>query len=87
MKVEIGVTQSCPTLCDPMDCNLPGYSVHGIFQAIVLEWAAISFSRDLPDSRILPGSPALWTDILKPHHNSMPRVHCLRLTNLEEATE
>ena len=39
------VTQSCPTLCDPMDCNLPGSSIHGIFQARVLEWAAISFSR------------------------------------------
>ena len=39
------VTQSCPTLCDPMDCSLPGSSVHGIFQARVLEWVAISFSR------------------------------------------
>ena len=40
-----GVAQSCPTLCDSMDCSLPGSSVHGIFQAIALEWAAISFSR------------------------------------------
>ena len=39
------VAQSCPTLCDPMGCSLPGSSVHGIFQAIVLEWIAISFSR------------------------------------------
>ena len=39
------VAQSCPTLCDPMDCSLPGSSVHGIFQAIVLEWIAISFSK------------------------------------------
>ena len=39
------VTQSCLTLCDPVDCNLPGSSVHGIFQAMVLEWIAISFSR------------------------------------------
>ena len=37
--------QSCPTLCDPMDCSLPGSSVHWIFQAIVLEWIAISFSK------------------------------------------
>ena len=36
--------QSCPTLCDPMDCSLPGSSVHGIFQARVLEWGAIAFS-------------------------------------------
>ena len=42
---ESEVAQSCPTLCDPMYCSLPGYSVHGIFQAIVLEWIAISFSR------------------------------------------
>ena len=42
---ESEVTQSCPTLCDPMDCSLPGFSVHGIFQARVLEWVAISFSR------------------------------------------
>ena len=38
--------QSCPTLCDPMDCSLPGSSVHGIFWATVLEWVAISFSRE-----------------------------------------
>ena len=37
--------QSCPTLCDPMACSLLGSSVHGIFQAIVLEWIVISFSR------------------------------------------
>ena len=39
------VTQSCPTLCDPMDCSLPGSSLHGILQARVLEWVATSFSR------------------------------------------
>ena len=37
--------QSCRTLCDPMDCSLPGFSVHGILQARTLEWVAISFSR------------------------------------------
>ena len=40
---ESEVAQSCPTLCDPMDCNLPGSSVHGMFQARILEW--VSFSR------------------------------------------
>ena len=45
------VTQSCPTLCDSMDCSLPGSSVHGIFQARVLEWGAISFSRGSSRSR------------------------------------
>jgi len=39
------VTQSCPTLCDPIDCSLPGSSVHGILQARILKWVAISFSR------------------------------------------
>ena len=37
--------QSCPTLCDPMDCSLPGFSVHGILQVRVLEWVAIAFSE------------------------------------------
>ena len=45
LKCEVLVTQSCPTLCEPMDCTLPGSSVHSIFQAWILEWAAIPFSR------------------------------------------
>ena len=53
------VTELCPTLCKPMDCCLPGSSVHGISQARILEWVAISFSRDLPDQGMEPGTPAL----------------------------
>ena len=45
VKSESEVAQSCPTLSDPMDCSPPGSSVHGIFQARALEWAAIAFSR------------------------------------------
>ena len=45
------VTQSCPTLCDPMDCSPPGSSVRGILQARILEWVAISFSRGSPQPR------------------------------------
>ena len=45
MKVKSEVAQLCQTLSDPMDCSLPGSSVHGIFQAGVLEWGAIAFSR------------------------------------------
>ena len=56
---ESGVTQSCPTLCEPKDCSLPVSSTHGIFQARILEWVAISFSGDLPDPGIELGSPAL----------------------------
>ena len=41
VKSQSEVTQLCPTLSDPMDCSLPGSSVHGIFQARVLEWVAI----------------------------------------------
>ena len=63
---------SCPTLCDPMDCNLPGSSVHRICQARLLEWVAISYSRDLPDPGMVsciaggffttetPGKPNLY---------------------------
>ena len=42
---ESEVAQSCPTLCNPVDCSLPGSPVHGILQARVLEWGAIAFSR------------------------------------------
>ena len=45
VKSESEVAQSCPTLSDPMDCSLPGSSVHGIFQAGVLEWGAIAISE------------------------------------------
>ena len=44
VKSESEVAQLCPTLSDPMDCSLPGSSIHGIFQARVLEWGAIAFS-------------------------------------------
>ena len=62
--IKSEVAQSCPTLCNSMDCSLPGSSVHGIFQARVLEWFAISFSRDLPNPGIEPGSPTLQADTL-----------------------
>ena len=45
VKSEREVAQSCPTLSDPMDCSLPGSSIHEIFQARVLEWSAIAFSE------------------------------------------
>ena len=51
---ESEVAQSCLTLCDPMDCSLPGSSTHGIFKARVLEWVAIFFSRG-------PSQPRGWT--------------------------
>ena len=47
VKSESEVAQSCLTLSDPMDCSLPGSSIHGIFQVRVLEWGAIAFSADI----------------------------------------
>ena len=60
VKSEIEVTQSCPTPSDAMDCSLPGSSVHGIFQARVLERGAIAFS-DLHVSSILK----MWNRVIK----------------------
>ena len=47
VKSESDVTQSCPTLSGPMDCSLPGSSIHGIFQARVLEWVAIKIGAKI----------------------------------------
>ena len=47
VKSQSEVARACPTLCDPMDCRLPGSSIHGIFQARVLEWGAIAFYRSI----------------------------------------
>ena len=61
------VTQSCPALCDPMDCSPPGSSVHGIFQPRILEWVTISFPGNLLNQGIkpaFPGSPELQADSL-----------------------
>ena len=54
VKSESEVAQSCPTLSDPMDCSLPVFSVHGIFQARVLEWGTIAFSDASCNSPQIP---------------------------------
>ena len=65
IKREVKVAQSCPSLCDLMDCSPPGSSVHGILQARILERVVIPFSREsFLDSVIEPGSPALQADSL-----------------------
>ena len=66
------VAQSGLTLCDPTDCNLPGSSVHGILQARILEWVAISFSKGSSNPETEPGSPALQADSLPAEAQSMP---------------
>ena len=55
VKSESEVAQSCQTLSDPMDCSLPGSSVHGVFQARVLEWGAIAFSKIQVEVVLIPG--------------------------------
>ena len=60
-KSKSEVAQSCPTLSDPMDCSLPGSSVHGIFQARVLEWVAVAFSASgpgVPQRQLMPNAPS-----------------------------
>ena len=62
-SIYVLVTQSCLTLCDPMHCSLPGFSVHGILQAGILEWVAISYSRGIfPTQGFQPRSPELQAD-------------------------
>ena len=75
--VGLGVTQSCPTLCDPMDCNPPGSSIHGIFRARILEWVAIPDPGIEPMS---PTSPALQVDSLLLSHRGSPKkaIHVLK---------
>ena len=53
------VVKLCPIICDPIDCSLPGSSVHAISQARILEWVAISFSRGSPNPGIKPVFPTL----------------------------
>ena len=62
--MKVLVAQSCPTLCDPMDCNLPRSSVQGILQARILEWVAIPFSRGSSCSGTESRSPAWQADSL-----------------------
>ena len=75
-KVKVLVTQLCPTLCDPMDCNLPGSSVHGILQARILEWIAICSSRGSSWLRDWTQCPALQADSLP---SEPPGKPCIQL--------
>ena len=67
------VAQSCPTLCDPMDCSLPGSSVHGIFQARVLEWVAISFSRTATQT-FVSVSTCTWASLVAQRVKRLPEM-------------
>ena len=86
---ESEVAQSCLTLCDPVHCSLPGSSIHEILQARILEWVAISFSGDLPDPGIEPGSPALQTDTLtsEPPHRNIDISFCADKSQLNSLVD
>ena len=76
VKSESEVTQSCPTLHDPMDCSLPGSSVHGIFQARVLEWGAIAFSAEASENLVNLGET---TDLITHSTANMTSISMLTL--------
>ena len=71
---ESEVAQLCPSFCNPVDCSPPGSSIHGILQARILEWVAISFSRESSQPGIEPTSPAMQADALtsEPPGMSLP---------------
>ena len=64
VKSESEVSQSCLTLSDPMDCSPPGSSVHGIFQARVLEWVAVAFSDLITYSPQFPVTETIDEDLI-----------------------
>ena len=86
---ESEVAQSCPTLCNPMDHSPPGSSIHGIFQARVLKWVAISFSRDLPHPGTEPRSSALQADALpsEPQGKPMSLLTFVKMGSMHPAIE
>ena len=73
--VCVKVSQSYLTLCNPKDCSLPGFSVHGILQARILGWVALSFSRDFPNPGIEPRSPSLQADSLPSEPPGKPKLY------------
>ena len=81
MKVK--VAQLCLTLCDPVDCSLPSFSVHRILQARILEWVAVSFSRGISHSGMEPGAPALQADSLLSEPPGKPRLGATPSKELE----
>ena len=80
VKSESEVPQSCPTPSDPMDCCLPGTSIHGIFQARVLEWVAIAFSIRSVQDVLIKKTLQLLNNINR--HHSWPR-HFVCVTSLK----
>ena len=84
LDVKVKVAQLCLTVCDPMDCSLPGCSAHGILQARKLEWETVPLSRDLPNPGIKPRSCTLQAGSLpseppgKPMNTGMESLSILQ---------
>ena len=70
VKVKVLGAQSCPTLCDPIDCSPPGSSIHGILQARILDWIPFPSPEYLPNPGIEAESPVLQADSLLCHQGS-----------------
>ena len=80
VKRESEVAQSCLTLSDPMDCSPPGSSVHGIFQARVLEWVAIAYSScNTPSQNTGVGSPSLLQGIFPTQGSNPGLLNCRQI--------
>ena len=94
VESESDVAQSCPTLCNPMECSLPVSSVHGIFQTRILEWVAISFSRGSSQPRhwtlvscIASRLFTIWATREAPKEGGAPKNQCLWTVVLEKTTD
>ena len=72
LNMKMLVSHSCLTHCHPMDCSPPGSSVHGIVQARLVEWVAISFSRGIFPTQDVPWPPALQADSLPSESTGKP---------------
>ena len=84
VKSESEVAQSCPTLSDPMDCSRPGSSVHGIFQARVLEWGAIAFSVYVV-KRSATSLPGNLLEILNPRATELESAYLTKSKSNSDA--
>ena len=77
-KVKVLVAHSCPTLCKPQDCSLPGSSVHGILQLRILGGLPVPSPENLPDPEVKPGSPVLHADsLLSESLAKLPKDKCI----------
>ena len=78
-RKESEVAQSCPTLCNPIDCSLPGSSVHGIFQARVLEYSSFLLQSIFPTQGWKPGLPHCRQTLYHLSHQGNPEISILNL--------